>query len=254
MMSNALHRLGRFAARRPWTVITSWLVLSVLVVGAAAAVGQELEDSFGAPGLDSQAATDLLAGADTGAGGLTAQVVLTPQDPGPPSSTHPSCRRSWLRFQADVRSLPHVITTSDPVSAAADRALGGAVSEDGRVALLRLQYPVVDDLSPVDLANLQHLVTEAQAGSPLRIEMGGDLFFALEEPATGLGEALGLGAAVFILLVAFGSLIATGLPIGLALFGLGLGVSSLSLVTYLIEVPSWAPVIGSMVGIGVGID
>ena len=60
MMSNALHRLGRFAARRPWAVITSWLVLSVLVVGAAAAVGQELEDSFGAPGLDSQGATVVL--------------------------------------------------------------------------------------------------------------------------------------------------------------------------------------------------
>jgi len=80
MISNALYRLGRFAARRPWTVIGSWLVLFVLVVGAGATVGQQLDDSFGAPGLDSQEATDLLTDAGAGAAGITAQVVLTPRD------------------------------------------------------------------------------------------------------------------------------------------------------------------------------
>ena len=80
------------------------------------------------------------------------------------------------------------------------------------------------------------------------------MFSALEAAETGIGEAIGLIAAVIILLVAFGSLIAMGLPIGLALFGLALGISSMSLVTYLIDIPSWAPVIGSMVGLGVGID
>ena len=254
MMSNALYRLGRFAARRPWAVIGSWLVLSVVVVGAAATVGQQLEDSFGAPGLDSQEATDLLTGSGTGAGGLTAQVVLTPHDASATFLDSTDLQAELAAIQEDVRNLPHVITTSDPAAAAADAVTGGAISEDGRVALLRVQYPVLDDLTAADLANLEEVVVGAQEGSPLRIEMGGDLFFAFEEPATGLGEALGLAAAVLILLVAFGSLIATGLPIGLALFGLGLGVSSLSLVTYLIEVPSWAPVIGSMVGIGVGID
>jgi len=254
MMSNALYRLGRLAARRPWAVIGSWLVLSVLVVGAAATVGQQLEDSFGAPGLDSHEATELLAGAAPGAGGLTAQVVLTPHDTTATFLDSTELQTELAAIQEDVRDLPHVITTSDPAAAAADPVAGGAISEDGRVALLRVQYPVVDDLTPADLANLEELVFEAQEGSPLQIEMGGDLFFAFEEPATGLGEALGLAAAVLILLVAFGSLIATGLPIGLALFGLGLGVSSLSLMTYVIEVPSWAPVIGSMVGIGVGID
>ena len=59
---------------------------------------------------------------------------------------------------------------------------------------------------------------------------------------------------MLILLLAFGSIIAMGLPIGMALFGLALGISSLSLVTYLVDIPSWAPVVGSMVGLGVGID
>jgi len=254
MMSNALYGLGRFAARRPWTVIGSWSVLFVLVVGAGATVGQQLDDSFGAPGLDSQVATDLLTDAGAGAAGITAQVVLTPRDTSATFLDSPGLQAELAAIQEDVRNLPHVITTSDPAAAASGPVTGGALSEDGRVALLRVQYPVLDELSPADLVNLEELVSKAQAGSPLRIEMGGDLFFAFEEPATGLGEALGLGAAVLILLVAFGSLLATGLPIGLALFGLGLGVSSLSLMTYLFEVPSWAPVVGSMVGIGVGID
>ncbi len=84
--------------------------------------------------------------------------------------------------------------------------------------------------------------------------MGGDLFFAFEDPGTGIGELIGLVAAVVILLVAFGSLIAMGLPIGMALFGLALGISSMSLITYLIDIPSWAPELGSMIGLGVGID
>ena len=90
--------------------------------------------------------------------------------------------------------------------------------------------------------------------SPLRIELGGDLFSAFEEAQAGLGEAFGLIAAMVILLLAFGSIIAMGLPIGMAVFGLALAISSLSLVTYLIELPSWAPVLGSMIGLGVGID
>ena len=67
-MSHALYRLGRFAARRPWAVVGSWLVVSVLVVGASSAFGEKLEDSFGAPGLDSQKATDLLSRRRVGPG------------------------------------------------------------------------------------------------------------------------------------------------------------------------------------------
>jgi RND superfamily putative drug exporter len=65
---------------------------------------------------------------------------------------------------------------------------------------------------------------------------------------------MGLIAAVLILLVAFGSLIAMGLPIGMALFGLALGISSMSLITNLIDIPSWVPQLGSMIGLGIGID
>ena len=133
-------------------------------------------------------------------------------------------------------------------------ARGGAISPDGRVALLRLQYPVLEELRRADLDALKALVTEARADTRLRIEMGGDLFFAFEEAETGVGELIGLVVAAVILLVAFGSIIAMGLPIGMALFGLALGISAMPLVAHLIDMPTWAPQLAAMIGLGVGID
>ncbi len=120
--------------------------------------------------------------------------------------------------------------------------------------MVSIQYPVLEDLDVSDLDRLEELVADARIDSTLQIEAGGDLFFAFDAAETGVSEMIGLVVAMIVLLVAFGSLIAMGLPIGMALFGLALGVSSMSLIAHLIEVPSWAPQIGSMIGLGVGID
>jgi RND superfamily putative drug exporter len=251
-MSNLLYRLGRLAARRPWAVIGAWLALSVLVVATSSVFGQKLEDSFGAPGVDSQHATDLLSSAGSDQAGLTAQVVVTPRDDQVTFFNSPDARAALAQVQSAAAKLPHVLGTSDPAGTAT--ATPGVLSPDGRVAIIRLQYPVLEELDSEDLVRLKAFAAQAGQDVPLRIELGGDLFFAFEEPETGLGEAIGLFAAIVVLLVAFGSIIAMGLPIGMALFGLALGISSMSLVTYLIDIPSWAPVLGSMVGLGVGID
>ncbi len=79
-MSSLMYRWGRFAARRPWRVIGAWLVVSVMVIVAAAGFGKALEDSFAVPGLDSQRAVDLQQAAQSNRAGLTAQVVVTPLD------------------------------------------------------------------------------------------------------------------------------------------------------------------------------
>jgi putative drug exporter of the RND superfamily len=256
-MSHALYRVGRFAARRPWAVLAAWLLVAVVVVSSSSVFGRELDDAFEAPGLDSTAATDLLTSAASQAAGPTAQVVVTPAGGGSFFGS-PAARDALDELQAAVTALPHVVGATDPAGALAQgeavAAASGSVSADGRVALVRVQYTVLDDLSPADLDRLKAVVADLGEGSPLQVELNGDLFFAFEEPATNLGELLGLLAAVVILLLAFGSLIAMGLPIGLALFGLALGISSMSLITYLIEIPSWAPDIASMVGLGVGID
>ncbi len=242
-MSHALYRLGRFAARRPVVVIATWVMLAVLVIGSSVAFGRELEDSFGAPGLDSTAALDLLTTAQSDAAGPTAQVVLTPIDASATFAGSPAAQMALADTAAAVVELPNVLGASEP-----------QISPDGRVALIRVQYELIDKLSVDDLNNLKDFAADASVGSPLQIELNGDLFFSFEQPENNASELIGLAAAVVILLLAFGSLIAMGLPIGLAVFGLALGISSMSLITYLIEIPSWAPQLASMVGLGVGID
>ncbi|GMQ94220.1 MAG: MMPL family transporter [Acidimicrobiia bacterium] len=257
-MSHALYLLGRFAARRPWRIITGWLVVSVLVIGASGTFGEELSDSFEVPGLDSQNAVDLLSAAQSDRAGLTAQVVVTPLDGRVTFFDSSDAQAALVEIQAAAADLPNVLGTSDPAGALAagpeTAAISGSISPDGRVALIRIQYPVIEELSVDDLDNLKAFGVEASEGSPLQIELSGDLFFSFEEPQTGIGEMVGLIAAVIILLLAFGSLIAMGLPIGMALFGLGLGISAMSLITYLIDIPSWAPQMAAMIGLGVGID
>ena len=160
-------------------------------------------------------------------------------------------------LQADVEALPHVIGTNDPARAMAagnDVAMSsGVLSPDGTVVLMQVQYPMLDALTAADLDRLEGALDTARAGGVLQVEAGGDLYFAFDEPEAG-AEMIGILAAIVILLLAFGSVIAMGLPIGMAIFGLALGIGSMSLVTYVIDIPSWVPDIGAMVGLGVGID
>ena len=257
-MSHALYKLGRFAARRPWAVIGSWLMVAVIVVGASSAFGRELTDSFDVPGLDSQEAIDLLAAANSEQAGLTAQVVVTPLKSTDSFFDSAAAQEDLLELQTELAALPNVVSTSDPAGslAAGLAAAGesGSISPAGRVALVRLQYAAGDEVGASDLDELKELVVEARIGSSLQIEMAGQLFFEFEEAESGIGEMAGVILAAVILLVAFGSLIAMGLPMGMALFGLAIGVSSMSLITYLIDIPSWAPQMASMIGLGVGID
>ncbi len=258
MMSQSLYRVGCLAARRPWVVIGSWLVLTVLVVGASTTFGHRLKDSLQVPGLDSQQASELMASAGAGGAGLTAQVVVTPLDDDATFFDSAEARSALAQLQTGAAALPHVLGTTDPAGALAAgpevAVHRGVVSADGRVALIRMQYPLVDELSAQDLSNLKELGANARARSTLRIEMGGDLYFAFEQSQPGLGELIGLLVAALILFLAFGSLVATALPLGTAVLGLAVGVSSMSLIANVIDIPTWAPVLGAMVGLGVGID
>ena len=257
-MSHALYKLGRFAARRPWTVIGAWLFAALLIIGASTMFGRELTDSFDVPGLDSQAAIDLLSDANSDQAGTTADVVVAPLETSGSFFDSPESQHELAELQIALAALPKVLDTSDPAAAlAADSEAAiasGSVAPDGSVAIIRLQYPVTEQLDVVDLENLKELVAEVRTDSSLQIEMAGELFFEFEEAESGVGEMAGVLVAAVILLVAFGSLVAMGLPIGMALFGLAIGVSSMSLITYVIDIPSWAPGMASMIGLGVGID
>ncbi|WP_223837650.1 MMPL family transporter [Streptomyces venezuelae] len=258
MLSKALLRLGASAARHPWRVIAAWLIAATLAVLAAVAFGGRTADSMTAPGLDSRRAAELIERAGTGQEGMTAQVVVTPLDDAATFSDDDGARTALTRLQTEVRRLPHVLGTSDPagaLGAGGDTAVrGGLVSADGRIAVVRVQYPDQSRLSAEDLDALVGLGDRLRAELPLRIEMGGNLFYAFSDPDGGASELIGLLAAAAILFLAFGSLVAAALPIGMAVFGLTIGVATMTVLAGVTEVPTFAPVLGSMVGLGVGID
>ncbi|MER5351056.1 MMPL family transporter [Kitasatospora sp. NPDC002551] len=258
MLSKALLRLGASAARHPWRVIAAWLVAATLAVLAAVAFGGRNADSMTVPGLDSQRAAELIERAGTGQEGMTAQVVVTPLDGAATFFDHDSARTALTRLQTEVKRLPRVLGTSDPagaLDAGGDTAVrGGLVSVDGRIAVVRVQYPDQSRLSAEDLDALVDLGDRLRAELPLRIEMGGSLFYAFSDPDGGASELIGLLAAAAILFLAFGSLVAAALPIGMAVFGLTVGVATMTVLAGVTDVPTFAPVLGSMVGLGVGID
>ena len=237
-MTHALYRLGRYSARRPWRALAVWLIAAVAAIAAAAGFGSDLKDSFNAPGVDSQKATELLSEAGSDRAGLTSRVVVATDG----SFTDPAAHSRLEQVMTRLEAMPHALDVSS------------VVSPDGSVAILTVQHPVLEELSRSDLAELKEAVADAQAATGLQVEAGGDLFFSYEEPGGTNGELLGLLAAVIILLVAFGSLVAMGLPIGIAVFGLALGTATLPLMNLLVDIPSWAPTMGSMIGLGVGID
>ena len=255
-MSNLLYRLGRYAATKPGRVIGLWLLAALVVIGSSSAFGRTLEDVIDVPGLDSQTAYDLLSEAQSDAAGLSAQIVVTPADGG--TLFNAESQADLATLHAGAAALPKVLFASDPATAIAQgpeaAAMSGAVSPDGTVAIIQLQYPLIGELGPDDLEVLNEYLEEAREDTSLRIEARGELFQTYSEAETSTGELIGLVAAVIILIVAFRSVIAMGLPIGIALFGLAIGITSMSLITYLIDIPSWAPQIASMVGLGVGID
>ena len=239
-MSTALYRLGRFAARRPWTVLGIWFVIAAIVIVSSATGGKEFEDTFTVPGLDSDEALVLLEEAQSDEAGVSAQIVVASADADSTIVEQPSQVEA---VRADFASLDDIIGVTP-----------AQFSPDGTVALLRVLYPPTAQLSVETLEDLKELQAELDGSNDLQIEASGELFFTFEEPETGTGEMIGIVAAIIILLVAFGSVIAMGLPIGTALFGLALGVSAMGLINYLLDIPSWAPQMAAMVGIGVGID
>src|SRR5687768_8367228 len=132
-MSNLLYRLGRSAATRPWVPIGAWIVLALVVIASSSAFGRELDESFEAPGLDSNRAAELLVEAQADEGGTTAHVALEAQD----------AAAQLAPVEAALAGLPHVLSTTSSVSPAGD------------IALVRVQYPAIEHLEKSDLANLK---------------------------------------------------------------------------------------------------
>ena len=142
-MSTYLYRLGRFAVRRRWLILISWVLAVLVLVGSSLLAGGKLHDEFNIPGVESQKALDVLQATFPTEAGARAQVVLHARDG---RLEDPANKAAIAATFAKIAALPHVVGAVDPVAATA-KGKPGMVSKDGTIALGAVQY----DRSALDL-------------------------------------------------------------------------------------------------------
>ena len=242
-MSSFLYRLGQAAARHRWRTLGIWIIAVVTIFVVGGALGGTFSDDFNLPDSESQRAYDLLAERYPSASGTSAFVVF--HATGGPLEEQADAVTSTLDA---IGGQPHVIAVTNPLQTP------GALSTDGTIGYAQVAYdePAVE----LGVAPFQALQTVLEgARSPdLDAEIGGEYASWGTQPETGTSELIGLLAAMIILLIAFGSVVAMGLPIGTAVIGLTTGTGLVMIVAAFASVPEFSTVLASMIGLGVGID
>ncbi len=247
-----LRRLGRFCYRRHWLVVGSWIAM-VLVLGAGSAgVGTGYSDSFGDFESEATRGFDLV---EEGFGGestgeATASIVfeVAPEVEG--GVTNPEVEAAMTELFARIGELGPggALSVDDPYANPRQVADRGDLA--GRVA-----YATVNMPGDTQFADAQGYAEAIREDLPqvdgLRVLLGGAFFGEFEPPES---EVIGVGFAIVILILAFGSVLAMGLPIGMALAGILAGVSVVGAVSNLITMPDFTTTIAIMLGLGVGID
>jgi RND superfamily putative drug exporter len=246
-VTGALYGLGRFCSRHHWPVIAGWLVLVIALAVGSHAVGDRLSDNLSLPGTSSTQATDLLQQRLPQQAYGTNPIVLHATHG---KLTDQANAQAVASATAALAKAPHVIRAVSPLS-----SQGAAfLSKDQTIGYVAVAL----DLSPGDLTHAQAQAV-LDAADPARragleVAAGGYVGRALSKPSTEVSEAIGLGAAVIILLFAFGTATAMVLPIATALLGLITTLSIVRLLGHAAEVPTIAPTLATMIGLGVGID
>jgi putative drug exporter of the RND superfamily len=240
-----LQTLARVMYRRRRRVLVGWFVLLFLVFALASGVGGAFRTDFDLPGSESQAAIDLLERSGFGdRGGQQGQIVFTSSR----GVDDPAVRAEIEPFLQRVDRTVSRTTVVSPYSPVGARQ----VAEGGGIAYAEVNLGDRSEEALQDAGDeIEALAEDVQVPGG-RIELGGDMFVA--EMEQGTSEAVGLLAAMIILLVAFGSVLAMGLPLLTALFGIGTGAAIVLMARNLLDMPNFTMAAVAMVGIGVGID
>ncbi|MEH1128974.1 MMPL family transporter [Micromonospora sp. CPCC 206061] len=235
-------RIAGWSYRRRWWALLLWVLVLVGVTAASQAVGSDYHNDFSLPGTESQRAIDTLRQHAPAQAGDTVQVVV--EAGGGVRSAQPRVER----MLGEVRQLPHVVDVRDPFGTE------GAISRDGTIAYATVTLDGRAEDVPAD--DVRRIIDTAQAaeGDGLRVELGGDAVRGAEESEGGAAEGVGLLAALVILILLFGSLVAATLPILIAIFGVGSAVGLVVLASHVTTVADFTSALMILVGLGVGID
>ena len=220
-----LARLGGFAFRRRRLVLGAWVGALVAAFALAASFGGTFSADYNTPGSDSKAAADALADRFPATSPDTIDVVWRTAD-GTPAA-----------FLREASSLPGLAAAGEPL-----------LSPDGAVAVARIPLTMLPDEVP--RATGERLL---ELGSAANVELGGSVIEQAQQGPIS-SEIIGLSVAFLILLLALGTVVAAGLPLLLALFGLGIASALIMLLAAVLPTPDWSSTVAAMLGIGVGID
>ncbi len=246
-MARFLHNLGLLAARRHWWFIGAWLVVLVVVGGLVASLGAQTTDDLNLPGTDSQKSSDLLAERFPPQQNGKNPIVFHVEEG---KVTDSGARAAIKASRERILALPHVDSAPSPFS----QAGAGQVSKGKTTAFIPVLLSIGNDELTEELAERVLDAGEPAERAGMKVEAAGQIGSALSKPETESSEVVGLAAAMVILALTFGSLVAMGMPIVSALVGLIVGLSLIGLLGHLVNVPSIGPTLATMIGLGVGID
>jgi RND superfamily putative drug exporter len=240
-------RVGVWAASHRRLVALGWVVALVGAFGASSAIGTNYGNSFSLSGTDSQRAVDLLKRAFPAQSGDSDQIVFHVRSA---SITSSAVRARIAPVLERIARLPHVSGVVSPYSAAGAHA----ISRDGQIAFATVNFDQRANVVPKAAVERVISVAEGARSSDLEVQLGGQAIEQAERTSLGAATAVGLIAAMIVLLITFGSLLAMGLPILTALLGLGTAIGLAGLASQVITTPDFATQLAAMIGLGVGID
>ena len=238
--------LARWSADHRRSVIVLWIAILVAALGAAKAVGSHYANDFTLPGTGAQRASDLLARGFPAQAGDVDQIVFAGSHG---RLTAPATRARIERSLAKVARLPHVASVVSPYA-----THGQAISRDGTIAFATVDFDEKANVLPVPAIRRVIATAQGAAGPALQVELQGQAIEQAIGFSIGYTFLVGIGAAIAVLLLSFGSLLAMGLPVGTALLGLGSGFGLIGLFSRVVSMPDFASQLALMIGLGVGVD
>ncbi|MFM8598144.1 MAG: MMPL family transporter [Mycobacterium sp.] len=251
-MTAALYRLGLFCVRARWPIVIAWVLLVVVLGVGVVVTGPRQADDLTVPGSDSAQATALLQ--ERYPSGAQEQNPIVVRAPDGSALTAPSTRSALESTVLAARSAPNVASVSDPYTTPG----GLSADQSTAVIVLSLQGPV-DGYTANQAQAAVDAIQKPLQGAGLETAVGGSigekLYYAQSVRGSDNSSSwVGIVFALLILLLTFGSVTSMLLPIVNALFGLMTGLSAIMLLSHVAVLPTAAPALASMIGLGVGID
>ncbi|NLT26797.1 MAG: MMPL family transporter [Microbacteriaceae bacterium] len=243
-MALLLYRIGRLSYRHRWPVLVAWITLLGIALAAGLGFGGTMKESFAIPGTESQRALDRLEQVFPEVAGASAQVVLEAE-----TGTIADRRAEIAEAVERLGEVDHVIQALDPFSEYAT----GTLADDGRAAIVQVQFDS-DDMGLIrpDAERVQEIADGLEQHG-LRVEYGGQLYQNIEYGLT-VTEVIGVAFAAVVLIVAFGSVLAAGMPLLSAIVAVGSTMGVLLVIARFAIVSSATPLLAVMIGLAVGID